>query len=130
MLLILVLHTNNTEEEIRLIAGDNTLLLVTKLEFCVYLKRTAYTLIAINIIMQHNSAEQPDPVLQDTLVYADIGPSSFKKRAKHVVTLRPDDMDDRVEYALLNHSLQKPTIPTNHDSTAGKINIMHIENCL
>ena len=74
--------------------------------------------------MQNSAAEQPDPVQQDTLVYADIGPSSFKKRAKHVVTLRPDDMDDRVEYALLNHSLQKPAITTNQDSIAGKIIII------
>ena len=75
------------------------------------------------IVMQQNSAEQPDPVQQDTLVYADIGPSSFKKRAKHIVILRPDDMDDKVEYALLNHSLQKPVIPANEDSIIGKINI-------
>ena len=80
----------------------------------------------ITIVMQHNSAEQPDPVQQDTLVYADIGPSSFKKKAKHV-NLRPDDVDDRVEYALLNHSLQKPAIPTNHDSIAGKINILYVQ---
>ena len=76
--------------------------------------------------MQHNSAEQPDPVQQDTLVYADIGPSSFKKKAK-LVNLRPDDVDDRVEYALLNHSLQKPAIPTNQDSIAGKINIWYMQ---
>jgi hypothetical protein len=62
-----------------------------------------------------------DPVQQDTLVYADIGPASFKKRGKQAVTLKPDDMDDRVEYALLNHSLQKPVITTNQDSIAGKI---------
>ena len=66
-----------------------------------------------------NSTEQPDR--QDTLVYADIGPSSFKKRAKHVVTLSLKDKDDRVEYALLNHSLQKPVIETSQDSIAGKV---------
>ena len=70
--------------------------------------------------MQQNSSERPDLVQQDTLVYADIGPSSIKKRGKHAVTLRPDDRDDRVEYALLNHSLQKPVIATNQDSMAGK----------
>ena len=72
--------------------------------------------------MQQNSSKQPaDSVQQqDTLVYADIGPSSVKKRAKHVVTLRPDDADDRVEYALLNHSIQKPMITTNQDSIVGK----------
>jgi hypothetical protein len=70
-----------------------------------------------------------DPVQQDTLVYADIGPSSVKKRTKHVVTFRPDDVDVRVEYALLNHSLQKPAITTNQDSIAGKINIME-HTCL
>ena len=84
---------------------------------------------AVSIVMQ-NSAEQPVTVQQDTLVYADIGPSSFKKKAKHVVTLSPDDMDDRVEYALLNHSLQRPVITTNQDSIAGKIGVMHIENCI
>ena len=69
-----------------------------------------------------NSPGQPDPVVQqDTLVYADIGPSSVKKRNKQFVTLRPDDMDDRVEYAVLNHSLQKSLITaTNQDSIAGK----------
>ena len=70
--------------------------------------------------------EQPDPVVQqDTLVYADIGPSSFKKRGKPKVTLSPwpVDTDDRVEYAALNHSLQKPVITINEDSMAGKINI-------
>ena len=66
-----------------------------------------------------NSSEQPNPVQQNTLVYADIGPSSVKRRAKHVVTLRPDDTDDRVEYALLNLSLQKPVTQANQDSTAG-----------
>jgi hypothetical protein len=70
-----------------------------------------------------NPAEQVDPVQQDTLVYADIGPPSLKKRGKQVVTLRPDDMDDRVEYALLNHRLQKPVITTNQDSIVGKKNI-------
>ena len=69
-----------------------------------------------------NSTEQPDQQpLQDTLVYADIGPSSIKRRAIHVVTLNPEDMDNRVEYALVNHTLQKPTIETNHDSIAGKV---------
>ena len=57
-------------------------------------------------------------------MYADIGPSSLKKRAKHVVTLRPDDMDVRVEYALLNHSLQKSAIQINQDSVAGKTFIL------
>ena len=72
--------------------------------------------------MQQISSEQPDPVVQqDTLVYADIGPSSFKNRGKQIVTLSSDDMDDRVEYALLNHSLQKPVIATNQDSMAGKV---------
>jgi hypothetical protein len=72
--------------------------------------------------MQNNSSKQPDPVQQDTLVYADIGPSSLKNRGKQAVTLKPDDLDDRVEYALLiqNHSLQKPVITTNQDSIAGK----------
>ena len=70
-----------------------------------------------------NSSEQPVdryPVQQqqqDTLVYADIGSSSVKKRAKNVVTLSPDD---RVEYVLLNHSVQKPVITTNQDSNRGK----------
>ena len=73
--------------------------------------------------IQQNSEKHLDK--QDTLVYADIGPSSFKKRTKHVVTLQPDDTDDRVEYALLNHNLQKPPILTNLDSTAGKINIQY-----
>ena len=78
--------------------------------------------------MQNSSKHvQPvDPVVQQaTLIYADIGPSSVKKRGKHAVTLRPDDMDDRVEYAVLNHSLQKPaTIDTKrHNSVAGKIDI-------
>ena len=72
--------------------------------------------------MQQNLAivEQPDPVVQqNTLVYADIGPSSFKKRSKQIVTLRPGDMDDRVEYAVLNHAqLQKPDITT---TIAGEI---------
>lgn len=70
-----------------------------------------------------NSLAQPSPAIQqDTLVYADIGLSSVKQRAKHAVTLRPDDMDDRVEYAVLNHSLQKPVITTNQDSIIGKNN--------
>ena len=76
----------------------------------------------VTIVFQQNSSEHPDPVQYDTLVYADIGPSSLKKRAKHVVTLRPDDADNRVEYALLNHSVQKPVITTNKDSIAGKVN--------
>ena len=72
--------------------------------------------------MQQNSSEQPDPVQQDhTLIYADIGPSSVKKRGKQLSTLRPDDMDDRVQYAALNHNLQKPVITTKQDSIAGKI---------
>ena len=79
--------------------------------------------------MQQNSSEQPDPVQQDTLVYADIGPSSVKKRGKEFVTLKPDDMDDRVEYALLNHSLQKPVIATNQDSMAGML-YNNIETCM
>ena len=84
---------------------------------------------AFIIAMQQISSEQPDPVVQqDTLVYADIGPSSFKNRGKQIVTLSSDDMDDRVEYALLNHSLQKPT---NQDSMAGKVIIIFCAcNCL
>ena len=80
------------------------------------------------IVMQQNSAEQTDIVHQDTLVYADIGPSSVKKRLKHAVTLRPDDTDDRVEYALLNHSLQnlKPAITSNQDSIAGKAKLISL----
>ena len=72
--------------------------------------------------MQQNSSEPPAELIQhqDTLVYADIGPSSVKKRAKPVVTLRPDDIDDRVEYALLNHCLQKPVVEASQDSIAGK----------
>ena len=73
-----------------------------------------------DITMQQNSSGQPDPVQHDTLIYADIGPSSLNKKAKQFVTLRPDDMDDRVEYAVLNHSLQQPVITTNQDSHAGK----------
>jgi hypothetical protein len=73
----------------------------------------------ITIVTQQNVVEQPDPVQQDTLVYADIGPSSLKNRGKQAVTLKPDDLDDRVEYALLNHALQKPAITTNQDSVAG-----------
>ena len=77
-----------------------------------------------------NLADQPEPVQQEgTLFYAEIGPSSFKKRAKPVVTLRPDDVDNKVDYALLNHSSQKPVIQTNQDSVAGKINILYIRNC-
>ena len=76
-----------------------------------------------------NLADQPEPVQQQgTLLYAEIGPSSFKKKANHVVTLRPkfNDMDDRVEYARLNHSSQKPVIQTKQDSFAGKMSIFHI----
>ena len=67
-----------------------------------------------------SSLEQPD-----TLVYADIGLASLKK-SKHVVTLSPDTLDDRVEYALLNHcdSVQKPVVETDHCSVVGKINIV------
>ena len=75
----------------------------------------------LTIAMQQSSSEQPasEPVVQqDTLVYADIGPSSFKNRSK---SLKQDDMGDRVEYALLNHSLQKPAIATIQDSMAGKV---------
>ena len=75
---------------------------------------------AISIVVQQNLVEQPDPVQQDTLVYADIGPSSLRKRDKEFITLKPDDMDDRVEYALLNHGLQKTVITTNQDFLAGK----------
>ena len=73
-------------------------------------------------IMQSPSG-QPDPVVvqQDILVYADIGPSSFKNRGKPKLTLKPVDTDDRVEYALLNHRLQKQAITTNQDSIAGNI---------
>jgi hypothetical protein len=74
------------------------------------------------------ASEQVDPVQQDALVYADIGPSSVKKRGIPEVTLRPDDVDDRVEYALLNHRLQKPVITTNQDSMAGIEN--NIESCM
>jgi hypothetical protein len=85
----------------------------------------------ITIVIQlQKLVEQPHTQLhtvqQDALVYADIGPSSFKKRGKTTVALKPDDMDDRVEYALLNHALQKPAITTNQDSMAGRINV---ENC-
>ena len=64
--------------------------------------------------------EQPDPVVQqDTLVYADIGPSSLRKRGKEFITLKPSDTDDRVEYAVLNHTqLQKPVFTT---TIAGEI---------
>jgi hypothetical protein len=82
-----------------------------------------------DIAMQHNSSGQPAPaVQQNTLVYADIGPSSLKKRNKQFITLRPDDMDDRVEYALLNHNLQKPAavITTYQDSVSSKINILYV----
>ena len=74
-----------------------------------------------------NLADQPEPVQQQgTLLYAEIGPSSFKKKANHVVTLRPTDVNDRVEYARLNHSSQKPVIQTKQDSSAGKMSIFHI----
>ena len=56
-------------------------------------------------------------------MYVDIGPSSFKKRTKHVVTLSPDDVDDRVEYALLNHNVQKSVVEaSSHYPNAGKLN--------
>ena len=60
-------------------------------------------------------------------MYADIGPSSVNKRAnlKHV-TLRPDNLDNRVDYALLNHNSQKLVIESYQDSIAGKINILYI----
>ena len=75
--------------------------------------------------MQQNSSGQPDPVQQDhILVYDDIGPSSVKKRGKQLITLRPDDMDDRVQYAALNHNLQKPVITTKQNSIADKIIII------
>ena len=85
-----------------------------------------------NIITVQNSTDQPDPVQQETLVYAEIGPSSVKKRAQPVVTLRPNDVDDRVEYALLNHSLQKHVITTNplQDSIAGTIELINTESCI
>ena len=65
-----------------------------------------------------SSTEQPD-----TLVYADIGPASLKK-SKCIVTLSPDTLDDRVEYALLNHSVRKPIVEAGHHSVVGKINII------
>ena len=72
--------------------------------------------------MQQHLEEQPGSVVQQgTLVYADIGPSSFNKRDKPKIFLKPDDADDRVEYALLNHNLQKPVITTNQDSIAGTL---------
>ena len=57
----------------------------------------------------------------------DFGPSSVKTRAKHAVILRPNDMDDRMVYALLNHSLQKPAVITTNQnySVAGKVNILY-----
>ena len=78
--------------------------------------------------MQQNVLKQPDPVVcvvqQDTLVYADIGPSSLNKRGKELVTLRPSDTDDRVEYAVLNHTqLQKPVITT---TIAGEILLLNM----
>ena len=79
----------------------------------------------VAIIIMQNSSQQPDPVQQqDTLVYAKIGPSSFKKRAKHVVAL-PADTDDRVEYALVNHSLQKRFITIKQNSMAGRYTHIH-----
>ena len=86
-------------------------------------KHDYYTVIA----MQQNSSGQSDPVVQqDTLVYADIGPSSLNKKAKHgIAHAVTDDMDDRVEYALLNHHLQEPVITTNH-SIAGKKNNLQL----
>ena len=75
----------------------------------------------MTLVMQpENSSGQSVTDQRDTLVYADIGPSSVK-RAKHAVTLRPDVTDDRVEYALLKHGLQKPVIQANEDSIAGII---------
>ena len=64
--------------------------------------------------------EQPNSVVQqNTLVYADIGPSSLRKRGRELVTLNPGDTDDRVEYAVLNHTqIQKPVITT---TIAGEI---------
>ena len=44
------------------------------------------------IVVQQNLAKKPDPVQQDTLIYADIGPSSLSKRGKEFVTLKLDDM--------------------------------------
>ena len=64
---------------------------------------------------QH-STEQPDPVQEETVVYAEIGLSSFKKGAKPIVTV-----DNRVEYALLNHNVQKPVISANQYYIAGTI---------
>ena len=88
---------------------------------------------AISVVVQQNLrlSEQPDPVQQNTLVYADIGPSSLNKRGKEFITLKPADMDDRVEYALLNHSLQKPVIATNQNFLPGeqKININNFCAC-
>ena len=73
-----------------------------------------------NFFIWQNVVEQLDPVVQqDTLVYADIEPSSLSKRGKEFVTLKLDDMDDRVEYALSNYSLQKPVITINQDFLAG-----------
>ena len=62
-------------------------------------------------VIQQNSPGQADPVVQqDTPVYADIGPSPVNKRTKQ---LRPDDIDDRVEYAVLKQK------PATQDSIAG-----------
>ena len=72
-------------------------------------------------MQQHSSGQSDSVVQQDTLVYADIGPPSLRKRAKEFITLKPEDLDDRVEYAALNHSLQKSVFTTNLDSLAGKI---------
>ena len=80
--------------------------------------------------------EQPvNPVIQqDTLVYADIGPSSVKKRAKQIITLRPDDRDDRVEYSVLNHNqLQKPVTTTTiagETLSCMQLNIMLVYNTI
>ena len=65
--------------------------------------------------VQH-STEQPDPVQEETLVYAEIGPTSFKNGAKPIVTV-----DNKVEYAVLNHSVQKPVITANQYYIAGTI---------
>ena len=94
----------------------DTTVTVYQSDHCICYKKD---LNAYNHALQ-NSSRQPDQVKQDTLIYADIGPSSLNKKAKHAITLKPEDMDDRVEYALLNHNLQRPVITTNQDSIAGK----------
>ena len=84
---------------------------------------TSYARNSFSIMQSPSGQPDHDPVVvqQDTLVYADIGPSSFKNRGKPKVTLKPVDTDDRVEYALLNHRLQKQAITTNEDPIAGNI---------